>query len=354
MPSNQISRRALLGSLGATTIAGVGCSPAAPPASPSTAAATPASTAAPAPAPPAESEETRMTSREGTLIKLEGLIAYSLLQHMTSVLAVDAYLVDATENKALKLHRHASSIAIPRDVLPMDAEGMTAVDLHYAYWTLDERRVSISPSEMKSGVIIDTTTPKSPAPETPEEWRSMGWVADFKTLYSGHKVEPPGKSVAGVVRFLGGAEFEPKGIAYGDADKPNYVWLLFKDSSETPVHPARAYKHSAHVFFEGAKGIVIKGLQGSAELTLPASKLKRPIRICHLPARAQTPEELEYAKDARAYAEFLEPNVPLADRLFPKRDSRSVARAFKRTDGCGCCPSFRSVRELKSDDLPPL
>lgn len=332
-----IDRRTLLTTMVAAV--GAGCAsppgPGSPPAN-----ATPEAAAVPG-GPAMPGSETKVVGRMGALIKLEGLIAYSVLRDGGRDLEVDAILVDATRTRELALHAHIPTIAIPRDVLDSHALP-AAVDIDYAYWPIAGKTLIFSPVSVKAETVtFDHASPTIVAPTGNEEWRSTGWLADMDTLYKGHKVGS--YQPAATVRFAAGAEFEPTGIVYGEVDKANGVWELFDDSGKRV--DGRAYKHSLHAFYQDPQGVSIDGLLPNGQkLIVPLSKeITRSIRILHLPARAMSKAEIEQARDARAYADLLTPAVPVSQRLYPKW----VVKAW-RTDECGCCPQFRTIRDKVS------
>lgn len=384
MSSELVTRRKMMGLLGASgALAAYGnTSASSKTAVPDdqTGSAAPAATAAPT----TGSEESTMPGRAGTLIRVEGLIVYQVFgkprqanSKIYDVSAVDALLVDSGENDEPKLHLHVPTIGIPRDIIHAHAKGAVAVDRTHAYWSLKGRKVTIAPATSIAAEPMDLTPPtlEESLPDD-NEWRSMAWLADLESLYPDYTFAR--KNYKAIVRFAQGIEFEPKKINYGLSDRPNGKWFLTreKDSIEGKSQgyeqlPARAFKHSTHAFV-AEYGVTITGLKGGP-LTLPLSGLDSPyaIKIQHVPLRAGDQAELVEGKDARAYADLLEPkkgarvssDIKPPKRWFPSDKDENTGKSIamsptpkgaegERTSGCGCCPEFL-VLDL-SGEVPSL
>lgn len=332
---NKINRRTVLSGIAA--MAGAACTK--PPATPANVSATTPAGAAPAPKTNMTPGEppTRVLQRPGILIKFEGLMAFSVLKDGEKNLAVDALLIDAKHNPELALHAHIPTLAIPREIVPEHIDA-PVVDMDYAYWPLAGRTITINAVGLRTeGIVFDHAMATISTPRENEVWRSTAWLADLNALYKGYKLATYHPSAT--VKIGAGAEFEPRGIVYGEADKANGLWALH-DAGGKKVE-ARAYKHSTHVLIPDPRGISIGGLLSQGALILePGNEDGAAVRIMHLPSRAMSKEEIAESKDARAYADLLTPEVPIAQRLFPV-----YAGQAWRTDECGCCPQFRLVRD---------
>ena len=296
-------------------------------------------------------------NQSGILIRLEGLIAYSVLADKKRddwqkvCLEVDALLMDPLNRETSQSPSppHEQTIGIPRDMIVGNPKA-TAVDSKYAYFAISGKTLSLGVSHVASNVIhFDQVEPNADRPSNDDAWKSTGWIMDLDKLYPGYVHS--GYQPAATVKFAKGAVFEPSTLVYGADDRAKYMWEIYADGQKT--HDHRAYKYSTHAFYglPNTGRLTIHFSNDGGTVTVKPGLHGRPIRIANLPIPEQSVGEMQRNEDAKVYAELFRAKsgdkVPDSARKNPGNPRKldpPPGLERSRHEDCQCCLKGRFLR----------